>query len=82
MRVIIAGSREFYNYDLVRDSMNYIFKDRSTKGLSIISGCCSGADYLGEQFAENNGIPCIKFPAEWKQYGLKAARRAPQFSKR
>lgn len=72
LRLIIAGSRDFDDYTLVRDSMNKIFENRDTGNLSIISGCCSGADNLGEQLAAVNGIPCIKFPADWKHYGKAA----------
>lgn len=72
MRLIIAGSRDFEDYKLVRDSMNKIFVDRDTVGLTILSGGCAGADRLGEKLASVNGIPCIKFPADWKRYGKAA----------
>ena len=57
MRLIIAGSRDFEDYKLVRDSMNKIFVDRDTVGLTILSGGCAGADRLGEKLASVNGIP-------------------------
>ena len=48
MRLIIAGSRDFEDYKLVRDSMNKIFVDRDTVGLTILSGGCAGQTASGK----------------------------------
>lgn len=74
-RVIIAGTRDFSNYELLRRAMSKEFGHLSVKEISemkIVSGCCRGADQLGEQFAKNNQLICVKFPADWNQYGKKA----------
>ena len=74
-RVIIAGTRDFSNYELLRRAMSKEFGHLSVKEISemkIVSGCCRGADQLGEEFAKNNQLICVKFPADWNQYGKKA----------
>ncbi len=68
MKVIIAGSRNFKDYDLLKEIVD-IYKDRITM---IISGCAQGADILGERYAVENKIPVWKFPADWNKYGKSA----------
>ena len=58
LRIIVAGSREFNDYDLLRDTlMNYLdFMDDkdvvdNPSQVKFISGTAKGADILGEQFA-------------------------------
>jgi hypothetical protein len=41
----------------------------------VISGCARGADSLGERWAEDRGVPIIRFPAEWDKYGKSAGYR-------
>lgn len=38
----------------------------------VISGTAKGADTLGEVWAQNNGIPVRRMPANWNTYGSKA----------
>ena len=72
IRCIIAGCRDFSDYVLLRDTANKIFRNRDTSNLIIISGCCSGADHLGELFAVKNNLACVKFQADWNTYGKAA----------
>lgn len=69
-RVIIAGSRDFDDYEL----LNSVVKEklRDYKNIKIISGGCSGADTLGERFAKENNLDLKVFQAEWKKYGRAA----------
>lgn len=72
-KIIIAGSRTFNDYELVRKAMLAIFGNFSPSQVEIISGhCSSGADHLGEVFAKRNGIPLTLFPADWNKYGRAA----------
>ena len=74
-RIIIAGTRTFSDYNLLRNAMIKEFGQLSVSEIAqmkIISGCCQGADQLGEEFAKKNTLVCIKFPADWKKYGKKA----------
>ncbi|MGK3946263.1 DUF2493 domain-containing protein, partial [Streptomyces caeruleatus] len=67
MKVIIAGSRTFYNYELLKSECDKILKDLSD--VEIVSWTAKGADSLGEQYALERGYKLTKFPADWKTYG-------------
>ena len=71
MRLAIVGGRDFNDYALLA---NTIFNSLSPLDFitSIISGGAKGADTLGENFAENNGIDCIVYKPEWDKYGKSA----------
>lgn len=72
-KIIIAGSRTFNDYELVRKTMSALFGNISPSQMEIISGHCpSGADRLGEMFAERNGIRLTLFPADWDKHGKAA----------
>lgn len=68
IKLIVAGSRDFTDYRLLRSRLDFYLlgkKDITT----IISGCCRGADHMGEAYANHNAMPLIKMPAEWDKYG-------------
>lgn len=70
MNLIVAGSRSFDDYDLMK---KYLDKIKSVcSSLTIISGTANGADKMGEKYASENGLECKKFPAKWDSYGKKA----------
>ena len=69
MRVIIAGGRDFNDYDLLKKIVIDII---SIAIPEIISGCTKGADQLGERFAKEYGYSLAKFPAKWDELGKKA----------
>ena len=69
-RVIIAGSRDFDDYELLSSVVKE--KLRDYENIEIISGGCAGADSLGEKFAKENGLDLKVFQAEWKKYGRAA----------
>ena len=62
MRLLIAGSRSFGDYELLkREIIKNYEKEEMTE---IISGCAKGADSLAIKYAEEMGIRIKKFPAE------------------
>jgi len=72
MRVIIAGGRDFNDFDFLDKETVKIMKLLRTEGInvnvnniSIVSGEASGADTLGEKFADKYGIRVDKHPAKW-----------------
>lgn len=71
---IVAGSRAFNNYELLRKTMLERF-DVEEDQLTIISGTANGADTLGEQFAKEYNLNLIRMPADWKQFGKSAGFR-------
>lgn len=50
-RVIIAGTRYFNDYSLLKETTDRLLADKITAGYSIVivSGGCAGADLLGER---------------------------------
>ena len=73
MYLIVAGTRSFNDYDLVKKELDSLKSYPEFKyGFTIVSGCAQGADQLGERYARENNLPIAKFPAEWDKYGKKA----------
>ena len=72
-RVIIAGCRNFDDYALLKERCNdYLCEKMETHNVIIVSGHASGADALGERFAEEHGLQCEIHPADWGKYGRSA----------
>jgi hypothetical protein len=78
-RIIVAGGREFKDYDLLeREVKRFIVEDlriTNLKEVEIISGMARGADRMGKQFAEKYGIALHEEPVlkeEWDKYGRAA----------
>lgn len=73
-KVIICGSREFNNYELLKKKCNIYLSNKIKLGkkIIIVSGCSRGADRLGERYAKEYGLEVMKFPANWDKYGKKA----------
>ena len=70
MKVIIAGTRDFNDYALLRDVCNEELAGLSD--IEIVSGTARGADRLGEQYANEHGYPVKQFPADWDNLGKRA----------
>ena len=63
MKVIIAGSREFNDYDKLCKFCDHILQNQ--KEIEIVSGTAKGADKLGEKYATEKGYSIKRFPADW-----------------
>ncbi len=72
MRVVVAGCRDYNNYDEAKGYIDSYLSDIKTDNIIIVSGCASGADTIGEQYAEEKGYTVEKYPADWKVYGRSA----------
>lgn len=70
MKVIIAGSRNFNDYDLLKVNITRILQ--SIEGIEIVSGTARGADQLGEQYAKEFKLTIKRFPADWDKHGKAA----------
>lgn len=66
MRVIVAGSRTCTDYNIVQEAIELGIKELDITPLTILSGDATGVDRLGEKYAKENGINCVKYPAKWK----------------
>ncbi len=69
MKVIIAGGRDFTNYDILKQFCDNIITDSN---FEIVSGNAKGADKLGEQYAKEKNLKITLFPANWDKYGKSA----------
>ena len=67
-RVIIAGCRDFNNYDTLVEAINEAPFAIGT----ILSGGASGVDALGERYAREKNLPLLIYKADWARYGRAA----------
>ena len=68
MKTIIAGSRSIDDPQIVWD----VIAASGFKISQVVSGCARGVDKMGEGWAEDHGIPVVRFPAFWSGHGKKA----------
>jgi len=69
-KVIVAGGRDFVNYDLLKSKLDILLVNRNP--VEIVSGCARGADKLGEVYAQSAQVPVARFPAQWSEHGKSA----------
>jgi len=68
VKVIIAGTRSVEDYALVVQAV-----ERSGYEITeVVSGCATGIDRLGEQWARAHNVPIKEMPADWSRYGNSA----------
>lgn len=70
MRVIIAGSRCFNDYETLKKYCDHILQNQTD--VTILCGLARGADKLGKKYAEERGFKVEKYPADWKTHGNRA----------
>lgn len=69
-KTIIAGSRDFTNWDYL---VGYLATLPPWIMITeVVSGGATGADTLGEEWANLHAIPVKRFPADWARHGKKA----------
>ena len=66
MRLIIAGTRTFEDYDLLKKEVDSFIGNNEP---TIISGLARGADMLACDYAAEKGFPLEGFQAQWKVNG-------------
>ncbi len=67
--VIVAGGRDFSDYDLMKETLDNLFWDSDVfegKVIKIVSGMARGADTLAIDYADENELTKILFPVNWK----------------
>jgi hypothetical protein len=66
MKVAVIGSRDFNDYEEVKQTL-------STINITLlVSGGAKGADSLGERYAKEHNIETKIFLPDWEKYGKKA----------
>jgi len=71
MKVVIAGTRTFDNYELLKQECDKILSETQEE-IEIVSGGARGADALGERYAKENEYKLTIFPANWDRFGKRA----------
>ena len=67
-RVIIAGGRDFNDYQTVLDAIS----ESQFNITTVVSGGAKGVDALGERYADEMNIPLAIFYADWNRNGKAA----------
>lgn len=73
MKVIVAGGRDFCNYDLLAEKLDYLLSNQTD--IVIVCGEAKGADSLGKMYAQCRKYKVLSYPADWKKYGKSAGIR-------
>lgn len=68
MRVVIAGSRTFHNYPLLKN----IVQGSGFEITEVVNGGAKGADYCGVLYGTEYNIPIMTFQADWDKYNKAA----------
>ncbi len=72
MRIIIAGTRTYNDYNELRERMTKLLRYEDLSTVEIITGGAPGADALGERFAKRNDLKHKRFDANWYMFGKAA----------
>lgn len=79
MRILITGSRNFSDENLIRRLFTKIKHQAKGKKVTIVSGNCpTGADAICEKVAESLGFEVERYPADWEKYGRAAGPKRNQ----
>jgi uncharacterized phage-like protein YoqJ len=79
-KVIIAGGRDFSDYDLLKEKATQILQKyiETNQEIIIISGTARGVDQLGEQYAKEMGFKIKRYAADWDKFGKSAGYKRNQ----
>lgn len=75
-KVIVAGCRDFADYELLKEKCDFYLQNKKPENIVIVSGHASGADALGERYAQERGFETEIYPADWKAHGRQPDRFA------
>lgn len=64
-RIIVAGSRGFKDYKLLKTKLDSLLKNKEKSEIVIVSGTAKGADLLGEKYANDNKLLIKRFVPDW-----------------
>ena len=69
VRVAIACTAD---YELLKEKCDFYLQNKKPENIVFVSGHASGADALGERYAEERGLQLETYPADWKAHGRAA----------
>lgn len=70
--IIVAGSRTFTDYNVVKSILNNYITSNNIDNSTIICGMANGADMLGYNYAKEFNLLLKEFPANWDVYQKRA----------
>jgi hypothetical protein len=73
--LLVAGSRGFNDYPLLKEKLDYLLQNQLDKEIHIVSGGAKGADTMAEWYAKKRGYQMHVFPADWDRFGKSAGYR-------
>lgn len=62
MNIIVAGGRDFDDYELLSSKLDKIFANINPV---IVCGEARGADLLGRRYAVEHNLSIMSYPADW-----------------
>ena len=71
MKVVVAGGRDFKDYDLLKSTLDN-FQQKYGDITEVVSGGARGSDKLGEKYANENNTSIKRFVPDWEGLGKKA----------
>lgn len=74
MKVLVCGGRFFDDRDMAFFTLDRMAADAEL----IVHGGARGADTLAQEWADDRGVCCMVYPADWKKYGPSAGPRRNQ----
>lgn len=67
VRVLVCGGRDYFDQARVDQLLDKIHE--TTPIAELCQGGAAGADALGKRWAAKRGVPCVEYPANWKEHG-------------
>lgn len=67
-RVIIAGGRDYHNYDTLLEAI----EEAPFRITTVVCGGAKGVDSLGERYAQEMNLPIQYFYPDWDLHGRAA----------
>lgn len=65
MNLIVAGGRDFTNYKLLKEKLDFLLSNTDKEEVTILCGMARGVDLLGKRYADQNEIDVWEYPADW-----------------
>ncbi len=75
LKIIVAGSRHFNDFLLMKSRLDFYLQRYPKNQIEIISGTAKGADLLGERYALISYLSVKRFPPQWNVFGKSAGYR-------
>lgn len=79
-RILVTGSRNWTDHDIVHDAMTAEARWRSPLGtrwseMTLIHGAARGLDTIAAELAAEIGMQIEPYPADWTTFGKSAGHR-------